>query len=369
MSEQRDALIARQAAVVAGAIPYRLEYQPSDDQVAIATITDGHLGPVAAVSWDSDVINDAMHARWMAGRISHAFAGAKVDHFIPVGYGPHAHERAVLLCGAFAEYGNAHLGIVVDREANTARVIDPILGPADTTYELVPPAEYIASGVPAPEASREDLLLRYQPHPAPTYPPAPDRVANTIATTLPSARRVQARALLEDLTRPKVEHRPEDLSRLAHLALSHKLVRDSLLTDAGRSHAKTHLLVDLYRGAPEDYRSGLATLAAASLYLNGNSVGTEEVLNHADRFGDHSRLTELVETGHALGVRPPAVDELAGDLAAAAERADTAFKREQTSGLHGASFPAQPTTDPGKRRGNDPGRRPPAAGPEPDLDR
>lgn len=60
-----------------------------------------------------------------------------------------------------------------------------------------------------------------------------------------------ARALLEDLTRPKAERRPEDLSRLAHLALSHKLVRDSLLADTGRNRAKTHLLVDLYRGAPE----------------------------------------------------------------------------------------------------------------------
>src|SRR5699024_2342736 len=159
---------------------------------------------------------------------------------------------------AFAEYGNAHLAIAVDREANTARIIDPILGPADQTYELVPPAEYIAAGVPAPAASREDLLLRFQPHPD-TYPPVPESVANTIAITLPSARQAQARAMLEDATRPKAEPRPEDLSRLAHLALSHKLVRDSLLAEAGRSRAKTHLLVDLYRAAPEDYRPGLAT--------------------------------------------------------------------------------------------------------------
>ncbi|MEE6289309.1 DUF4192 family protein [Georgenia sp. MJ173] len=370
MSEQPGALAARHAALIAGAIPYQLEYQPRDDQVAIATIADGQLGPVAAVSWDSDVTDGAGHARWMAGRISGPFAAAGVNDFIPVTYGPHAHERAVLLCGAFAEYGNAHIGIAVDREANTARVIDPILGPADATYELVPPADYIVAGGAAPAASREDLLLRYQPHPEPAYPQVTGGVADTIATTLPSVRQAQARALLEDLTRPKAERRPEDLSRLAHLALSHKLVRDSLLADTGRDRAKTHLLVDLYRAAPAAYRPGLATLAAASLYVNGNSVGTEQVLTHADRSGTHARLTELVEMGHALRLPPPAVDDLAGDLAAAAEGADTAFRREQTSGLHGASFPGTPTTGPGKHQGERPGGRlPPAPRREPDLDR
>jgi len=42
---------------------------------------------------------------------------------------------------------------------------------------------------------------------------------------------------------------------------------------------------------------------------------------------------------------------------------------EQTSGLHGASFPTQPRTDTGKHQGEVPGRRSPALGTEPDLDR
>lgn len=347
MSGDYDYKVSSTADLV-GMIPTLLGYEPEDHQVVVTITYDRYLGLTAGTHWD--VAGDTEHTASMLAQ--QIYDSASLDprydpdttRCMVGGYGPAGQERALLLSDAMRRHMEVRTTYAVD--AGQLQVL--LDGGAWSTPEPLDNAGatwLITEGRLAPR-SRDDQLARFEPHPTPTFGPLPATEATKLDRMAPSARVAVAEMLVDRLGQPAGPRDPAQMATLAHIVLSHPVVRDCVLMHATQSDQGTEVILDLYRGAPPEQRSRLAAAAAFTHYFGPDSgtTSTKAILAHAE-----GTLGELMRA--AVGIPPNLIRGSLFPEAAATQlqEADLAHRRQ-------AAFPRSGTVTPGPNRDDEPTR-------------
>lgn len=281
-----EAMSAYEAAGrVIGSVPQALGYRPNDGQVAVLVIDREAVVQGAAVldSQAAASISDAVD------QLERVASRHEEPTLMFVGYGLEGRGTAAALQ---AECG--------DREIPTiaTAVIDGKWSELTASREWAGRGEVpdMASAavfngrIPATK-SYDELRARYEPFHTPTFAPLDKTQAALLDGEPPSFRAEVAVRTLDAIAASRVDE-PGRQAIVAHLAGSSTWVRDNLIVHASTNDATRGALVDMYRGAPEEYRPRLATITGAAMYASGresNRLATE-ILDQ----GDGERLAKII---------------------------------------------------------------------------
>ena len=321
---------------LASAIPYLVGYRPSDEQFVVAGVTGGSITVLGCATWEpsyDDVARDYSRPALKGGvvYITDAMEPSEPNSYIVLAYGPHARDRALLVGNQIQELTGQDASPVSVEDDGAVSRFDQMEW---TTYQMVPDkveAELVYMGIPAPTETREEMIERFSPHPEPTWEAVPLPEQLGIEASLPSARAAQAVQLLADLK----EHGPgQDAfaqGRLAHLMRSSKDVRDTVLV-AGIENVSGATLLELYRGAPAEYRDVTGAVASVTVYIEeGKNIGAAEIVSHVSRDGDQGALADMMASAVDGGLPPRVLREtLTYDPAQSLQTADSRFLAERT---------------------------------------
>jgi len=324
-------------AELASAVPYLVGYQPSDEQFVVAGLADGAVAVMACASWEPsfDDVDGGARSALKGGvvYITDAMEPAEPDSYIVLGYGPQGRDRAVLVGGEIEELTRQHVWqLSVEPDGVVAR-----FEPEDmdwSTYQMVPDkveAELVYMGIPGPTETRQDLLNRFVPYPEPTWEAVPPAEQVRIDESLPSARAAEAVQLLAGIKANTVGDSSAAQGRLAHLMRSSKDVRDAVLVDAVETVSGAALL-ELYRGAPIEYRDVTGAVASVMVYIEeGKNIGAAEIISRVAKDSEQGALADMMSSAVDGGLPPRMVREVMSfDPAPILERADTKFLGERT---------------------------------------
>ena len=323
---------------LASAVPYLVGYRPSEEQFVVAGLAGGTVAVMACASWEpsfDDVDGDWSRTALKGGvvYITDAMEPAEPDSYIVLGYGPQARDRALLVGGQIEELTGQHVWqISVEPDGVVAR-----FEPQDmdwSTYPMVPDkveAELVYMGIPAPTQTRDEMLERFTPYPEPTWEPLPLAEQLRVEESLPSARAAEAVQTLADLKEHGAGDDPLAPGRLAHLMRSSKDVRDAVLV-AGIEQVSGATLLELYRGAPAEYRDVTGNVASVAMYIEeGKNLGAAEIVHHVSRDGDQGALADMMASAVDGGLPPRVLREtLTFDPTASLQTADSRFLAART---------------------------------------
>jgi hypothetical protein len=337
MSEQPVVRVSTPADL-ASAVPYLVGYRPSDEQFVVAGLAGGTVAVMACASWEPsfDDVDGAWSRTALKGGvvyITDAMEPAEPDSYIVLGYGPQARDRALLVGGQIEELTGQHVWqISVEPDGVVAR-----FEPQDmdwSTYPIVPDkveAELVYMGIPAPTQTRDEMIERFTPYPEPRWEPLPLPEQLRIEESLPSARAAEAVQLMADLKAPGPGQDPLAQGRLAHLMRSSKDVRDAVLVDAVDNVSGATLL-ELYRGAPAEYRDVTAAVASVTMYIEeGKNIGAAEIISHVSPTSDQGALADMMTSAVDGGLPPRVLREvMTYDTTPTLQTADSRFLTERT---------------------------------------
>jgi hypothetical protein len=323
---------------LASAIPYLVGYRPSDEQFVVAGVVGGSIAVLGCATWEpfyDDVAGDYSRPALKGGvvYITDGLEPSEPDSYIVLAYGPHARDRSLLVGNQIQELtGQEAWPVSVEDDGAVSRFDQSET--EWTTYQMVPDkveAELVYMGIPAPTETRDEMIERFSPYPEPIWEPVPLPEQLDIEESLPSARAAQAVQLLADLK----EHGPgQDAfaqGRLAHLMRSSKDVRDTVLV-AGIENVSGATLLELYRGAPAEYRDVTGAVAGVTVYIEeGKNIGAAEIVSHVSRDGDQGALADMMASAVDGGLPPRVLREtLTYDPAQSLHTADSRFLAERT---------------------------------------
>lgn len=169
-------------------------------------------------------------------------------------------------------------------------------------------------GLPEPAASRDQLLARYQPLPQPTWAATSlDRIANLAQSF--DQRTHTVVELVTAAAQPGAIRNLDQLASIGRAIGTDLEVRDSVLIAAAAISGAGDLLVDVYRGAPPQYRSATAAVAAWVAYIqHGNRPVTEQILTHVDPDSSHANLAALLDRALDASIPPDVLRDKITDL-------------------------------------------------------
>jgi len=313
-------------------------YRPSSEQFVVAGVAGGSIAVLGCATWEPsyDEVSRDYSRPALRGAVVHitdAMEPAEPDSYIVLAYGPHARDRALLVGSQIQELTGVDASPVsVEDKGEVSRFDQEEM--EWTTYEVVPDkveAELVYMGIPAPSESRDELIERFAPYPEPTWEAVPLREQLDLEESLPSVRAAQAVQLLADLKEHGTEQDASAQGRLAHLMRGSKDVRDTVLV-AGIETVSGSTLLELYRGAPPEYRDVTGAVASVTVYIEeGKNIGPAEIVSHVSRDGDQAALADMM-TAAVDGGLPPRVlrETLTYDPTQSLKAADSRFLSERT---------------------------------------
>lgn len=319
-------------------LPYQFGYQ-LHDHVVVVGLADSVPKVSAATEWDSGRGHVEQSEALVAG-LNPLVSREKIDSLLIVGYGPEGHARAQAVADAVEASSTTPPRIgLIEVDQDHYRHISPMESERISLPQPMP--EVIISGQVA-EVSPAALEATYAPLPQPTYPEVDRTTAGRLDDCPPSVRADIGRRYLDQLADYQTPHhqRPELQSTLAYVIQTDKQVRDAVLTHSLGDRAKSEALVDLYRGAPETYRTSTVPIAALSTYIahDGGTRRASAILQHG---GADNELTALTTTALRLGIPPRDMQRALTTHSEADvfEHADREWQASRSASIRAASFP------------------------------
>ena len=323
---------------LASAIPYLVGYRPSDEQFVVAGVVGGSIAVLGCATWEpsyDDVAGDYSRPALKGGvvYITDGLEPSEPDSYIVLAYGPHARDRALLVGSQLQELTGQDTSPVSVEDGGAVSRFDQS-EMEWTTYQMVPDkveAELVYMGIPAPTETRDEMIERFSPYPEPRWEPLPLPEQLRIEESLPSARAAEAVQLMADLKEHGAGDDPLAPGRLAHLMRSSKDVRDAVLV-AGIEQVSGATLLELYRGAPAEYRDVTGNVASVAMYIEeGKNLGAAEIVHHVSRDGDQGTLADMMASAVDGGLSPRVLREtLTFDPTASLQTADSRFLAART---------------------------------------
>ncbi len=320
---------------LAVSIPYLLGYQPSDEHVVIAAVASDRVVVVASAEWVSayDQVDSNGSRPELKGRlvsITDVMEPAVPDSYLILGYGAQGRDRALLVGGHLEDLtGQSTTSMAAEPDGSVG-----VFNPERYRWDLYQgdvgrlEAELAYAGIPRPAPSRQAHVDKFAPYAEPAWDALPLAEQLRIEHALPSERAAVGVELLGAWQGAG----ERDPGRLAHLMRSHREVRDEVLLAGIQTNAASTLL-ELYRGAPSEYRDVTGAVAAVVMFAEfGGGLAVEEVLSHVSPTSDQAALSELMD-GVLKGGIPPRDLRLiltSGDHTAALQAADSRFLTDRT---------------------------------------
>lgn len=319
-----------------------LGYTPSNEHVVAVALNEQRVGLMISIGWPGQPGQESTTALELAELMSEHLDRAGATGVIVLGYGQEGPGRALLLATALETDLRVAKVLAVDNATSTVRETD---GAWWSESEPIQDTAAIAGlmDLDAPASDRESRMVQFDPRTEPDYAPASAAQRSRIESTLPSQRAANALQQLDALA-AAAPVTPSERAALAHGILSHLTSRDLVIARAVQQPELSQALVQLYRGAPDEYRQGLAAVAGITHYVTaGDSAGTSRILDHAGHDGPHASLAEISRTAVQLGVPPDSLRRLAANVGAeGAAQADAAFEAAKSAERRSLSFGATP---------------------------
>lgn len=334
-SEGRQIIEVSNPGNLAVSIPYLIGYRPSDEHVVIAAVANDRVIVVASAQWvpaydqlDSEGSRPDLKGRLV--NITDVLEPAVPDSYLILGYGPQGRDRAILV--------GAHLEDLTG-QPTTSMAVEPdgsvgVFNPERYGWDLYQgdagrlEAELAYAGIPRPAPTRQAHVAKFAPYPEPTWEALPLAEQLRVEQALPSERAAEGVELLSAMQGAG----DRDPGRLAYLMRSNREVRDEVIIAGIQTNAASTLL-ELYRGAPSEYRDVTGAVAAVVMFTEfGGGLGVEEVLGHVSPTSDQAALSELMDGVLKSGMPPSGLREVltAGDHTVALKAADSRFLIDRT---------------------------------------
>ena len=325
-------------------LPHQVGYHLDERHVvAFAVSKDDHVGPLAAIQWDTSALSERALTEEVAASLARVARDSQHEQFVIVGYGPEGAERAQRLSDALLATADLPEPVHVHVDQGTWRVQPPDSlewSPAVALPDVS--AQAAIDGTPPPAASREELAQRFEPLPQPLYGDISQQDAALFADSAPSFRADVAIRSLHHLAEPGQGDDRDRMATLAHITTANpRAVRDAVIKSAAEDPARTDALVRTYRAAPHEHRAALASSAAAAVFLNGGQPpAVEAILKHADRTGPNANLTRLTEASKQQGRDPHEIRRtISHTVPTQLDRDDAKWEQSRATGMRSASFP------------------------------
>lgn len=270
--------------------PHMLDFTPKPDTLLVVGYQPGELADRAVV-----VANATATAENL--RLTNATIAAPdflegVGEIRLVAYGPKA-EQLLKQLDDFPPSVSVIHSTVHDGLMRTKQ------GTEWSQPEALPEVDLAAAVGESQRPAPELMTQQYGPAKTSTYEALSAHNVAQFEAMPPTFRAEVATRTLDSLALPGVRQDPAKLATLAHLVTDDVFVRDSIITHAAGDRAATDTLFKLYRGAPGDLSTKLASTAAATALMSETmgTAGVLEVVSHSD-----DRLGQLVNATVAAGV-------------------------------------------------------------------
>ncbi|WP_419703109.1 hypothetical protein [Promicromonospora sp. NFX87] len=332
-------------------LPYTIGHQLSDQDVVVGAYDSGGKTVAhAAIDWSDGHGDEHEFAEQTAGHLAGAFRKLPVARLVVIAYGPDGPARSRVMADAVEDAIGLSSSIQIHVHDGHGRVRNNTTGEwgrAVAVTGVVPQAAL--DGLPAPAASRTELLESVAPLPTPLFGPLDPGLATKIRGSSPLMQAETAQRALDALASSRVDDL-QQMTVLSHLITTAALTRDTVLVhairDNGLMDARTDALVRTFRAAPSEQRPQLASTAAAAIFLAARPAPiVHGLLRHADKDAD---LTTLVSQAVRLGIDPrPMGPVLAQDVNQRLAEAETAWSAQRsTAGPGNGKTSIAPRTPP-----------------------
>lgn len=337
-------------------LPYTIGHKLGDQHVVVGAY-DSDMKTVvhAAIDWNDGLGRDHETAEQTTAHLARALREHPVARLVVTAYGPDGPARSRLVADALqGTFGLASLQIHVhDGHGRVRSNTTGEWGRAVAVAGFVPQAAL--NGLPAPAASRTELLESVTPLPTPLFGPLDPGLATKLLGSSPLLQTEIAQRALDTLAASRVDDL-QQMAVLSYLIATTALVRDSMLVHAisggdEQMDARTGALVRTFRAAPPEQRPQLASTAAAATFLAAwHPPLVHGLLRHADK---DAELTTLVTQAIRLGIDPrpmrPAMTQATNERLAEAETAWSAQRSTAVPGNAKTSIPRRTQPSPSTR--------------------
>lgn len=337
-------------------LPYTVGHQLGDQHVVIGAYDSDMKTLVhAAIDWNDSLGSDHKTAEQITAHLARALREHPVARLVVTAYGPDGPSRSRVMADTLqGAFGQAVFQLHVhDGHGRVRSNTTGEWGRAIAVAGFVPQAAL--NGLPAPAASRTELLESVAPLPTPLFGTLDPDLATKLLGSSPLLQAEIAQRALDSLATNRIDDL-QQVAVLSHLITTTALTRDTVLVHAIRDgelmDARTGALVRTFRGAPPEQRPQLAATAAVATFLAAwHPPIVHGLLRHADK---NAELTTLVSQAVRLGIDPrtmrPGLTQATNELLAEAETTWSAQRSTAGPGNGKTTMPTRTQPSPSTRR-------------------
>ena len=290
------------------AVPHRVGYQPSSDEIVVLFKPSGTSRTMFTVNWPASQTNQRA-AQLAAETICRTVAA---DNLLVMGYGEQAAARVYALRQAIRDHDpGKRVGAFQVQHQQWRTFGEGVTGEWHHLPEV--PVSVLLEGTPAPAASREDYEHRYQRLPQPTYGELPESTRALIDSSPPG---IQADLAMRAVQRiADRDARALDMAALAH-ALNHPAVNHHVVAQVAHNRAQISVLVEAYRGAPPAHGPATATAAATAMWFDLRQAAAVQIISQVPAGHPYSAAASDLRALISASVYPPSLEARFRDAAA-----------------------------------------------------